>query len=145
MSRTAIGTTVLVLLALWLASCGKSGTIPIQSPPLSYFNISGNPSDDICKVLRHPVVADSKDLDNARIVEERVCLRAINLELSRVVPERPHGKPPARRSVVAINNASSRPRFPISSQSISVRSFGECRRWVSSRINLESHSRSNRR
>jgi hypothetical protein len=39
MSRTAIGTTVLVLLALWLASCGKSGTIPIQSPPLSYFNI----------------------------------------------------------------------------------------------------------
>jgi len=39
MSRTTIGETVLVLLALWLASCGKSGTMPIQSPPPSYFNI----------------------------------------------------------------------------------------------------------
>jgi hypothetical protein len=43
--------------------------------------IGGNPPYDIRKILRHPVVLDSEYLDYAGIVEERIRLGAINLEL----------------------------------------------------------------
>jgi hypothetical protein len=57
--------------------------------------IGGNLPYDIRKISRHPVVLDSEDLDHACIVEERIRLRAVNLELRSVLSERPHGKPAA--------------------------------------------------
>jgi len=95
--------------------------------------VGGNPAYDIRKILRHAVISDSEDLDYAGIVEERIRLRAVKLELRRVLPERPHGKAPARSSDVARSSASSRQRFPISSQSISLVSAPQvdfCEAWA---------------
>src|SRR5580704_6627497 len=56
--------------------------------------IRGNPSNNIREILGHAVIPDSEYLDDAGIVGQGIGLRAVNLQLPRILPEAPEREPP---------------------------------------------------
>src|SRR5580704_5084124 len=107
--------------------------------------IRGNPSNNIREILGHAVIPDPEYLDDAGIVGQGIRLRAVNLQLPRILPEAPEREPPGPKQSCRCEQRVYAPKVPTSSQSISVRSWGRCLRCVKSRIKPVSHTRSNGR
>ena len=56
--------------------------------------VRGDTADEVGDILRRAVVPGPEYLHHARIIDERIGLRAVDAELRGVLPERPERKSP---------------------------------------------------